>query len=77
MHEANLTRFGPSVFEGVSATASTFRALEGPGKLILWNEGIQNAQIKINGLAVQSRVSGEDTEVVIPIDLNKDNTINK
>ncbi|MBT6584701.1 MAG: hypothetical protein HON77_10385, partial [Gammaproteobacteria bacterium] len=47
MNEANLTRFGPSLFEGVAATASVFRALEGAGKLILWNEGIQNAQIKI------------------------------
>ena len=46
MNEANLTRFGPNLFEGVSATVSTFRALDGAGKLILWNAGIQNAQIK-------------------------------
>ena len=75
MNEANLTRFGPSLFEGVAATASVFRALEGAGKLILWNEGIQNAQIKINGVAVQSQVSTGDAEVVIPINLNRDNTI--
>ena len=75
MNEANLTRFGPNLFEGVSATVSTFRALDGAGKLILWNAGIQNAQIKINGVAVQLQGKVEDAEVVIPINLTRDNTI--
>ena len=80
MNEANLTRFGPKTFEreqGSPTTYSTtFKAVDGPAKLVLQNSGIDNAQIKVNGRDVVEsldiRVSGE---IVVPLNLNRENTI--
>ncbi len=80
MNEANLTRFGPEIYEleqGKPTTYSaTFRAIDGPAKLVLQDDGIDNAQIKVNGRNV---VGPQDFhgngEVVLPLNLKKENTI--
>jgi catechol 2,3-dioxygenase-like lactoylglutathione lyase family enzyme len=80
MNEANLTRFGPKTFEHEQATpttySDTFRAIDGPAKLVLQNSGINNAQIKVNGHDVVApqdfRVNGE---IVVPLNLTAHNTI--
>jgi len=80
MNEANLTRFGPKIFEPgqgepTSETAA-FRAIDGPARLVLQNDGIDDAQIKVNGRDV---VGPQDFrgngEVVVPLNLNQENTI--
>ena len=49
-NEANLTRFGPETYvleQGIPTTYSaTFRAIDGPAKLVLQDEGIDNAWIE-------------------------------
>ena len=59
MNEANLTRFGPEVYELVQGQPTThsasFRAVDGPAKLVLQDDGIDNAWIKINGESVNAR----------------------
>jgi catechol 2,3-dioxygenase-like lactoylglutathione lyase family enzyme len=80
MPEANLTRFGPKTFareQGAPTTYSaTFRAIDGPGKLVLRTDGIDDAHIKVNGRDV---VAAQDIsikgEVVVPLDLQAENTI--
>jgi catechol 2,3-dioxygenase-like lactoylglutathione lyase family enzyme len=80
MNEANLTRFGPKTFEcehgRPTAYSATFRAIDGPAKLVLRNSGIENAQIKVNGRDVVEpqafRVSGE---IVVPLNLKTQNTL--
>ena len=80
MNEANLTRFGPKIFEHKqgepTSSSATFRAIDGPAKLVLRNDGIDNAQIKVNGRDVVGpqdfRGSGE---VVVPLNLKQENTI--
>ena len=80
MHEANLTRFGPKLFErkqGEPASDSaTFRAIDGPAKLVLQIAGVDNAQIKVNGHDVvgPQNLHGSG-ELVVPVNLNQDNTI--
>ena len=48
MNKANLTRFGPKLFElgpGKPTTYSApFNAIDGPGKLVLRPDGIDNVQ---------------------------------
>jgi catechol 2,3-dioxygenase-like lactoylglutathione lyase family enzyme len=79
-NEANLTRFGPEVYELVQGQPTThsasFRAVDGPAKLVLQDDGIDNAWIKINGESVVEKkdFSGKG-EVVIAVDLKKENTI--
>ena len=80
MNEANLTRFGPKVFEEDQAQpatySGTFRAVDGPAKLILHDEGIQSAHIKINGQeVVGSQEVSDKLELAIPLNLAKENTI--
>ena len=80
MNEANLTRFGPKMFEckqGQSTTFSaTFKAMDGPGKLVLQNVGIDKLQIKVNGhKVVEPQDIHTDREIVVPLKLKKDNTI--
>lgn len=79
--EANLTRFGPEVYErergAPTNDSDTFRAIAGPATLVLQDDGIVNAHIKINGVDVVSpkdfRGNGE---VVVPLDyLYPENTI--
>jgi catechol 2,3-dioxygenase-like lactoylglutathione lyase family enzyme len=80
MSEANLTRFGPRIFkpgQGDSMSYSaTFRAMDGPAKLVLQNDGIDNAQIKVNGRDVAERqdfrVRGE---IIVPLSLGQENSI--
>ncbi|MDH3641324.1 MAG: hypothetical protein OES38_04470, partial [Gammaproteobacteria bacterium] len=51
-HEANLTRFGPEIYQLVQGKpttySATFRAIDGPAKLVLSDDGIDNAWIKVN-----------------------------
>ncbi len=80
MIKANLTRFGPKIFkpeQGKPTTYSaTFRAIDGPAKLIIQNDGIESAQIKVNGKnVVEPQGSSGDGEVVVPLNLKKENTI--
>lgn len=80
MHEANLTRFGPAIFEhepGKPTTHSeTFKAIDGPAKLVLAHAGIGTAQISINGQVVIAPQDHQgSTELVLPINLTKTNTI--
>jgi len=78
--EANLTRFGPEIYKLVQGKpttySATFRAIDGPAKLVLQDDGIDNAQIKINGRSVVGPQNFEGNgEVVIPLTLNQENTI--
>jgi catechol 2,3-dioxygenase-like lactoylglutathione lyase family enzyme len=80
MNEANLTRFGPEIYELVQGKpttySTTFRAIDGPAKLVLQNDGVDSAQIKINGLDVVGPQDFKGNgEVVIPLTLNQENTI--
>jgi catechol 2,3-dioxygenase-like lactoylglutathione lyase family enzyme len=80
MNEANLTRFGPKIFEceqGKSTTYSaTFKAIMGSAKLVLQVDGIDNAQIKVNGHnVVEPQDFHGNGEVIVPLNLKKENTI--
>ena len=67
MHEANLTRFGPHTFgSGPHSTKSSFKAIDGPGKLVLTGEG--SADIVLNGQAISG-------DAVAPISLLKENQL--
>ena len=78
--EGNLTRFGPKVYEreraAPTSNSATFRAIDGPAELVLQDNGIVNAQIKVNGRDV---VRADDFrgngEVVVPLHLYPENTI--
>ena len=80
MHEANLTRFGPTTFGREQGTSNpysaNFNAIEGPATLVLIDEGIGNAQITVNG---QSIVAPQDLQgngkVALPLNLKQQNTI--
>ncbi len=79
-HEANLTRFGPERYELVQGKPTTysasFRAIEGPAKLVLQDKGIENAWITVNGRSVvEQKDFAGDGEVAIPLDLRQANTI--
>ena len=81
-NEANLTRFGPKIYEpkrGPAPTSrpATFRAMEGPAELVLQGNGVVNAQIKVNGLdVVEPKDFRGNSEIVLPLDLNyPENTI--
>ncbi len=80
MHEANLTRFGPQIFEHAPEQATrhsaTFKAIDGPANLVLTHAGIDNASIKINGNDVAaSQEFGGTGEMTLPLALKKENTI--
>ena len=80
MIEANLTRFGPKTLARAAAAptthASAFRAVPGPAQLVLRNDGIDRAQIRVNGREVVEpqhlRAAGE---VVVALQLERENTI--
>ena len=79
-NEANLTRFGPVVYEFVQGKpttySATFRAIDGPAKLVLQDNGVANAWIKVNGRSVVERKDFDaNGEVVLPLKLNRENTI--
>jgi len=79
-NEANLTRFGPKIFEleqgEPTSDSAAFRAIDGPAKLVLQADGVDDAQIKVNGRDV---VGPQDLrgngEVVVPVNLTRDNTL--
>ena len=78
MNKANLTRFGPKLFEQGQPTtySATFRAIDGPARLILWDDGLESAQITVNGdNVVEPQTLSGDQEIVIPLNLKKENTI--
>ena len=79
-HEANLTRFGPEIYELVQGKpttySTTFRAIDGPAKLVLQDEGIDNAWIKINGRdVVEPQDFSGNGEVIVDLNLTRENTI--
>ena len=79
-NEANLTRFGPETYRLVRGKPTTysavFSAVEGPAKLILKVDGIGNAWIKVNGHSVvDQKHFGGNGEVILPLNLQRENTI--
>ena len=80
MNEANLTRFGPEIFGSAQAKptaySATFKAIDGPAKLVLQDVGIQSARIKVNGhdVILPQDLRG-NREVVIALNLKIENTI--
>lgn len=78
---ANLTRFGPETFERERGKpqhySAEFNAISGPAELVLQDDGIVNARIKINGVdIVRANDFRGDGEIVIPLDhLYPENTI--
>jgi catechol 2,3-dioxygenase-like lactoylglutathione lyase family enzyme len=79
-NEANLTRFGPKTFEREPGEptnySATFRAIDGPAELVLQDNGIVNARIKVNGLdVVRPTDFRENGEIVVPLHLYPENTI--
>jgi len=79
-YEANLTRFGPQQYEcerGKPASNwDSFVAIEGPAELVLQNGRGSYAWIKINGVEVVGpRDFPRSGEVVVPVSLAKENTI--
>jgi len=80
MFEANLTRFGPEIYQLVQGKptthSATFRAIDGPAKLVLQRDAIDKAWIKVNGHSVvEAKDFVGSGEVVIPVHLKKENTI--
>ena len=80
MNEANLTRFGPQVFEHTQEAhptfTATFRAVQDEGTLALSGGGITASRISVNGenIAIPSNQDGVN-EVVIPLVLARENQI--
>jgi len=80
MHEGNLTRFGPETYQLIQGKPTTYRAnfkaIEGPATLKLHNSGVDNAWITVNGQSVvEKKDFGASGEVVLPLTLKKENTI--
>ena len=80
MHEANLTRFGPTVFHcetGEPSThTATFNAIDGPAKLVLHSDNIDRVQIAVNGHNVVEQGDAQrNGEFTVELDLSKQNTI--
>ncbi len=79
MHEANLTRFGPKTLAREpgkpTTTSATFRAVDGPGKLVLQNRGVGDARIRVNGQDVPPQALSANGENVFALGLKTENTI--
>lgn len=80
MNEANLTRFGPQLYEFAQGKPTTysarFRAADGPAKLVLRNDGIESVWIKVNGRSVvEPKDLRGNGELVAALRLEKENTI--
>ncbi len=73
MNEANLIRFGPKLFTGENSGphSASFKAIDGPAKLVLHNNDVVGAHIKIND---QTMPVGEG-DTVLDISLQSDNAI--
>ena len=80
MHEANLTRFGPHTLQReqgkTTAYTSTFRACDGPAKLVVRSTGINHLQIRVNGqdVGLPQDLAGR-SEVDVPLSLERENTL--
>ncbi len=80
MHEANLTRFGPSLFDCIPGTplelSSRFRAIDGPAKLLVSRKGIDDLCITLNGNEIVGApgVVGNN-EVSLELNLQRENLI--
>ncbi len=77
--KANLTRFGPHSFQSQQISTKhtgEFRAIDGPAKLVLQDKGVEHAEIMVNGenIVASHQFSGNG-EVVLPLNLSKQNTI--
>ncbi len=77
MNEADLTRFGPESFTRPQGTSSpmTFRASDGPGRLVVQNEGADDATIRVNGHELFDARAYDAGEAILELDLEKSNTI--
>ena len=78
--EANLTRFGPKVYERAPGAptidSAEFNAVEGPAELVLHDDEIIEARIKVNGVDVVSpKTFSGNGQIVVPLQLNPKNTI--
>jgi catechol 2,3-dioxygenase-like lactoylglutathione lyase family enzyme len=78
--EANVTRFGPKVYEreqgAPTSDSAEFRAIDGPAELVLQDDGIVNARIKVNGLdVVGPKDFRGNGKIVVPLHLYPENTI--
>ena len=80
MHEANLTRFGPSLFDCGPGTplevSSRFRAVNGPGKLLVSRKGIDDLRITLNGNEIVGAPGAVgENEVSLELNLQRENII--
>ena len=80
MNEANLTRFGPKIYVSEQANPSehsaTFRAIHGPAELVVQVDGVSDVLITMNGQRVVGQNAiGENSKLVVPLDLMTENTI--
>jgi catechol 2,3-dioxygenase-like lactoylglutathione lyase family enzyme len=78
--EANLTRFGPEIYQLVQGKpttySATFKAIDGPAKLILQDDGIDRAWIKVNGHdVVRPKNFSGNGKIVVALNLKQENTI--
>lgn len=79
MHQANLTRFGPESFASengeTTIRSASFRAIDGPARLVLTHDEIGAVKVVVNGATViEGRYVGS-ADVVAAIDLTAENTI--
>lgn len=77
---ANLTRFGPMVYDRDRAEptfdSAEFKATAGAAELVLQDDGIINARIMVNGVdVVGPETFRGDGKIVVPLELQSDNTI--
>lgn len=80
MHEANLTRFGPESIKREQDKPTTFsaafNAIDGPAKLVLHNDGTNDASIQVNGSSIaEQKDLGANGEITLSLTLKKKNTI--
>lgn len=80
LNQANLTRFGPKAFarepERSTTDSATFRAIDGPAKLVVRNGAVDGARIEINGReVVKPQAFRANGEIVVALELKRENTI--
>ena len=80
LNQANLTRFGPKTFarepRRSTTDSATFRAIDGPAKLVVRNGAIDGARIEINGReVVKPQAFRANDEIVVALELTRENTI--
>ncbi len=76
MNQANLTRFGPVTYSNNSGEhTAEFRAMDAPGELSLKHDGNQQITIALNGENVVETQTEDTGELVVPVELSRDNAI--